>query len=313
MPAACYTAPASGRALLRRAVLSDDCLSLMAAEPRLAAPPSPSAVAMPVYDSAAQPHPFVEEWRELVRYRDLVGQWSGRNLKLRYKRSVLGVLWTLLEPLMLMAILAVVFSTVFQPLEDFPVYLLAGLILFDFFSRSTLQIIEEIIASQNLAQRIYVPRSAFAMAAIATYLTNWAIAQLPLLGIMAFLGRPFGLALATVPFGMLLAAGFALGVGLIVATLGAFFHDVRLTYQVLLTAWFYATPIIYPLDIVPAGLRPFFEANPLTLFCRLVRDPVYAGVPAPPGVWTAATACSLGALLLGWWTFTHWRNAFGRG
>ncbi len=283
----------------------------MSVEPRPVPVLAGRPAAAPVYDSAAQPHPFVEEWRELYRYRDLVAQWSGRNLKLRYKRSALGVVWTLLEPLMLMVILTVVFSTVFQPLEDFPVYLLAGLILFDFVSRSTLQIVEEIIASQSLAQRIYVPRSAFAVAAIATYLTNWAIAQLPLFGIMVFLGRPLSAALLTLPVGMLLVAGFALGVGLIVATLGAFFHDVRLTYQVLLTAWFYATPIIYPLDIVPAALRPFFEANPLTLFCRLIRDPVYTGAAAPLGVWGTATLCSLGTLLLGWWTFTRWRNAFG--
>ncbi len=283
----------------------------MSVEPRPVPVLAGRPAAAPVYDSAVQPHPFLEEWRELYRYRDLVAQWSGRNLKLRYKRSALGVAWTLLEPLMLMLILTVVFSTVFQPLEDFPVYLLAGLILFDFISRSTLQIVEEIIASQSLAQRIYVPRSAFALAAIATYLTNWAIAHLPLFGIMVFLGRPLSAALLTLPVGMLLVAGFALGVGLIVATLGAFFHDVRLTYQVLLTAWFYATPIIYPLDIVPAALRPLFEANPLTLFCRLVRDPVYTGAPAPLGVWGIATLCSLGTLLLGWWTFTRWRNAFG--
>ncbi len=282
----------------------------MLPEPHPAAPRRGAAAAVPVYDSAVQPHAFVEEWRELYRYRDLVLHWCRRNLKLRYKRSVLGVLWTLLEPLMLMVILTLVFSTVFQPLQDFPVYLLAGLILFDFFSRSTLQIVEEIIASQGLAQRIYVPRSAFALAAVLTYLTNWAIAQLPLLGIMAALGRPFSPALLTVPAAMLLAACFALGVGLIVATLGAFFHDVRLTYQVLLTAWFYATPIIYPIEIVPSGLRPIFEANPLTLLCRLLRDPVYDGAVAPAAVWSAAAACSLGTLLLGWWVFTHWRNAF---
>jgi ABC-type polysaccharide/polyol phosphate export permease len=286
----------------------------MSVEPRPVpvSPGRPSA-AESVYDSAVQPHPFLEEWRELYRYRDLVGLWSGRNLKLRYKRSALGILWTLLEPLMLMVILTVVFSTVFQPAEDFPVYLLAGLILFDFFSRSTLQIVEEIIASQSLAQRIYVPRSAFAVAAIATYLTNWAIAHLPLVGIMAFLGRPFSPALATVPLGMLLVAAFALGVGLIVATLGAFFHDVRLTYQVLLTAWFYATPIIYPVEIVPESLRPFFAANPLALLCRLVRDPVYLGQVAPVGVWATATAVAAATLLAGWWTFTRWRDAFGRG
>jgi len=265
---------------------------------------------VPVYDSAAQPHAFLEEWQELWRYRDLVFQWSGRNIKLRYKRSALGVLWTLLEPLMLMLILTVVFSTVFRPMEAFPVYLLAGLILFDFFNRSTLLIVEEIIASQSLAERVHVPRSAFAVAAVLTYLTHWVIAHVPLLAIMLFFGRPFSWALLTLPLGLLLTALFALGVGLIVATLGAFFHDIRLTYQVLLTGWFYATPVIYPLDVVPEGMQVYFRLNPMYVLLRLVRLPVYDGAMPPASLWAAGTAIAVSTLVLGWWTFTRWRNAF---
>lgn len=265
---------------------------------------------MPVYDSAAQPPPFLEEWQELWRYRDLVFQWSGRNIKLRYKRSALGVLWTLLEPLMLMLILTVVFSTVFRPMEAFPVYLLAGLILFDFFNRSTLLIVEEIIASQSLAERVHVPRSAFAVAAVLTYLTHWVIAHVPLLAIMLFFGRPFSWALLALPAAMLLAALFALGVGLVVATLGAFFHDIRLTYQVLLTAWFYATPVIYPLDVVPETMQATFRLNPMYVLLRLVRMPVYEGALPPPSLWATGAAISGTALIVGWWTFTRWRNAF---
>jgi ABC-type polysaccharide/polyol phosphate export permease len=264
----------------------------------------------PIYDSATQPHPFLEEWQDLWRYRDLVLQWSGRNIKLRYKRSALGVLWTLLEPLMLMLILTVVFSTVFRPMEAFPVYLLAGLILFDFFNRSTLLIVEEIIVSQSLAERVHVPRSAFAVAAVITYLTHWAIAHVPLIAIMLYFNRPFSWALLTLPAGMLLTAMFALGLGLVIATLGKFFHDIRLTYQVLLTGWFYATPVIYPLDVVPENLQAWFRLNPMYLLLRLVRQPVYDGLTAPLGLWAAGIAISVSTLIVGWWTFTHWRNAF---
>ncbi len=264
-----------------------------------------------IYDSAARPHPLLEELQELVRYRDLVFQWSRRNIQLRYKRSVLGVLWTLLEPLMLMTILAVVFADAFGDLiPDFPIYLLSGLVLFDFFSRSTLQIVEEIIASQSLAERIHVPRSAFAVAAIFTYLVNWVIAHLPLIGLAMWFDRPLGTALLTVPAGMLLTALFALGLGLVVATLGAFFHDIRLTYQVLLTGWFYATPIIYSLAIVPAARRPLFELNPLLHLCELVRSPVYDGTVAAAHHWWIALAVSLSMLAAGWAVFTRWRNAF---
>lgn len=272
---------------------------------------SEALVGRPVYDSARRPHPFVEELQELWRFRELAFRWAGRNIKLRYKRSVLGILWTLIEPLMLMTILTVVFSTLFRfQLEHYPIYLLSGLLLFDFFSRTTLQIIEETVASQGLASRVYVPRTVFAVATVLTYLTNWAIALVPLLAIMLILGEPLSLALLTVPAGMLLTGLFALGVGLLVATLGATFHDFKLTYQVLLTAWLYATPIIYPLDIVPDRFQPYFRFNPLLYLCETVRDPAYLSTPAPARVWLIAIVISIGTAFVGWWVFTTRRSVF---
>ena len=266
-----------------------------------------------VYDSAQRPRPFIEEFAELVRFRELVRLWTGRNIKLRYKRSILGVVWTLLEPLMLMTILTVVFSNVFR-FDDlgypFPLYILSGLLLFDFFNRSTLQIVEETVASLGLATRIYVPRSAFAVATAITYLVNWAIALIPLLAIMLVLRQPLSWAILTIPLGMLLSGLFALGVGLLVATLGAFFHDVKLTYQVLLTGWFYATPIIYPPGIIPSSLQKYFLLNPLFHLVTLVRDPVILGQVAPLENWLAALGFSLGALVAGWWVFTTQRSVF---
>ena len=264
-----------------------------------------------LYDSARRPPPFLEELLELIEFRELVFLWAGRNIKLRYKRSVLGILWTLLEPLMLMTILTVVFSTIFRfRLENYPVYLLSGLLLFDFFSRSTLQIVEETVASEGLASRVHVPRTVFAVATILSYLFSWLIALIPLLAIMIFLDHPLSWALLTVPAGMLLMGLFALGVGLLVATLGASFHDVKLTYQVLLTGWLYATPIIYPLEIVPENLRRFFLLNPLLYFCSIVRDPAYLGQPAATTSWLVAVGVSLGMAVLGWWIFTKRRNIF---
>jgi len=262
-----------------------------------------------VYDSLQRPHPFLEEIFELWRFRELVFLWAGRNIKLRYKRSVLGILWTLIEPLMLMTILSVVFSTLFRiQLEHYPIYLLSGLLLFDFFSRSTLQIVEEIVASQGLASRVYVPRTVFAVATILSYLVSWLIALIPLLVIMLVLRHPVTPAFTTIPIGMALTALFALGIGLGVATLGASFHDVKLTYQVLLTAWMYATPIIYPLDIVPESFRRFFLLNPLVYLSQMVRDPAYFGQVAPLTTWLLALAISLATAALGWWIFTSRRS-----
>lgn len=270
-----------------------------------------SVVKAKIHDSSRQPPPFLEEIQELWRLRELVVLWAERNIKLRYKRSVLGILWTLLEPLILMIILSVVFSQLFRfRVENYSIYLLSGLLLFDFLSRSTLQIVEEIVVSQGLASRIYVPRTVFAVATILSYLVSWVIALVPLLIIMLILGHPITVTMLTVPAGMLLTSLFALGVGLLVATLGASFHDIKLTYQVLLTAWLYATPIIYPLDIVPEQFRHWFYLNPLLYFCSTVRDPIFLGKTAAAEAWLLALACSLGTLLVGWWVFTSRRRTF---
>jgi ABC-2 type transport system permease protein len=275
--------------------------------------PNQPALGQQVYDSSQRPHPAVEELQELLRFWHLVVQWSRRNIKLRYKRSILGVVWTLLEPLMLMTILTIVFSSLFRFATreyPFPLYILPGLLLYDFFNRSTMQIVEETVASLGLASRIYVPRSAFAVATVITYLVNWAIALIPLIAIMLVLHQPLSWALLTVPFGMLLTALFALGVGLVVATLGVFFHDVKLTYQVLLTGWFYCTPIIYPLDIVPPHIQKYFLLNPLLHLLALVREPVIMARVAPLESWVAGLGFSLAALAAGWWIFTTRRSVF---
>ncbi len=272
----------------------------------------PTVGAQQVYDSSQRPPPFVDEWRELYRYRDLVAHWSVRNVTIRYKRSILGILWTLIEPMVLMVVLTIVFSNLFKfaNIAPFPVFLLSGLLMWDFFARASLHIIEENTVSQDLAQRIHVPRSAFALAAINAYLFNWALALIPLAIIMVILRQPFSPALVSLPFAMALTAVFTLGLSLTVATAAAFFSDIKLAYQALLAAVLYSTPIIYPLDIVPEKYQPLILLNPLTHLCRLVRDPIFYGTIAPSETWLIGGAISAASLLVGWWVFTHWRDAF---
>lgn len=272
---------------------------------------SESSTLRSLYDSDERPHPFVEEWLELYRYRHLLWQWSSRNLTLRYKRSVLGILWTLLEPLMIMTILTIVFSALFRfELPNYPVYVLTGFSLWDFFRRSSLGMMDEVTGSQSLSTRVYLPQSTFAVASVVTYLVNWLLTMLPLLLIILLLGHPIEPALAVLPAAMVLVVLFTLGVGLIVSTIATFFPDFGLMYQVLLTGLMYATPIIYPLDVVPPRFQAFLLLNPLTHLLALVRDPIYEGVVPAPGAWLLGLALALGALTFGWWIFTRYRDAF---
>ena len=172
--------------------------------------------------------------------------------------------------------------------------------------------IDEIITSLSMAQRIGLPRSAFALATIISYLVNWGLALVPLFGIMLILRHPFSWALLAVPLAMFLMALFAFGVGLIVSTLGAFFHDVKSTYNVLLSILFYATPIIYPITIIPESYRGLLALNPVFHLLNLFRASVYLGEVAPLNDWAIGAALSIATFTLGWWLFTRWRSVFER-
>lgn len=263
------------------------------------------------YDSLIRPHPFIEEAVELVRFRDLVWIWGLRNLTLRYKRSALGVIWTLLEPMLMMAVLSVVFTSVFRfAIDNYPIYLLSGLLMYDFFNRSTNQMIDEMISSESVVRNVYSPRTAFAVAAVGTNLVNWLIALIPLTVLMLVLGADFTPALLTILPAVFVTAVFATGVGLLVATVAGFFHDFKVMYQVLLTALFYVTPIIYPAEIVPERFRWLISLNPVAHLCEIVRQPAFLGQVAPTLNWLVAVLASISILALGWWVFTGHKDEF---
>ncbi|MBI5305256.1 MAG: ABC transporter permease [Chloroflexi bacterium] len=262
------------------------------------------------YDSAHRPPAMLEELREVVRYRDLLAQLVVRNLTVRYKRSVLGLAWTMLNPLLMMTILTIVFSNVFRiALEHYPVYVLSALVLWNFFSHATLTAMSELVWGSGLLQRIYVPRTIFALAAVGTGMVNLVLALVPLGLIVLVSGVPLRPALVFLPIPILLTALFALGVGLVLSILAVSFADVVDIYQVALTAWLYLTPIIYPKEIIPANLQWFFLLNPIYYLLEIFRQPIYAGVLPSFEMIAVASAIAVGAFVIGWWFFA--RNADG--
>ena len=260
------------------------------------------------YDSAQRPPPMLEELREAWQYRDLLAQLIARNLKVRYKRSVLGLAWTMLNPLMMMTILTVVFANLFRvAIEHYAVYFLAAFVLWSFFSQATLTAMTDLVWGGNLLQRIYVPRTVFALAAVGTGLVNLLFALVPLAIIMLATGVPFQATLLFLPVPIALTGLFALGVGLGMSALAITFTDAVDIYQVVLTAWLYLTPVIYPLEVVPESLRWLFHLNPMYYFVESFRRPIYAGVLPSPLIVLAALVIALTSLIAGWWIFA--RNA----
>jgi ABC-2 type transport system permease protein len=280
-------------------------------ENRPVAPAGKAVYEIPVYDSGRRRLPIIAEVQELFRYRDLLFQMVARNIKTRYKRSVLGILWTLLNPLLMMLVLTVVFSEVFRlRTHHYAAYALSGLVLWNFFAQTTSNAMSELVWGSGLLNRIYLPRALFPATALGTGLANFMLSLIPLFIIMLVTGVPLRPALLSLPLPILLTAMFALGVSLFLSTLAVYFADVLEMYQILLTAWMYFTPIIYPREIIPARLQPLLKLNPMYHLLETFRAPLYAGWFAGPKTVAAATVASVVALAVGWWVFARKADEF---
>ncbi len=260
----------------------------------------------PIYDSALLKNPGISEVKEMFRYRDLLWQLVSRNIKTRYKRSVLGILWTMLNPLLMMMVLTFVFSNLFKfQLPHYATYALAGLALWNFFAQTTTGAMSELIWGGNLMHRIYLPRSIFALSALGTSLVNLLLTLIPLFLVMFITGTPIRPALLILPLPILLTAMFALGVALTLSRVAAYFADVLEMYQILLTAWMYLTPIIYPKEILPPHLRWLFNLNPMYHLMEIFRAPLLIGWLAGPKTVLASFVAAVVALAFGWWYFSR--------
>src|SRR5438105_15591737 len=223
----------------------------------------PIRVEAVVYDSSRLAPPFLRELLDLVRYRDLVVQLVSRDIRTRYKRSVLGIGWTLLNPLLMMAVLTLVFSQMFRGgVQHYAVYLLSAQLVWIFFAQTTTQAMNSLTWGGALIRKIYLPRSVFALSQVGAGLVNLTLALVPLLLISFVSGAPITWALLWLPVPMLLVACFALGVGLVLSTVAISFPDVVEMYQVALTAWYFLTPIIYPVAALPDSMRWLMNLNP---------------------------------------------------
>ena len=246
-----------------------------------------------------------------MRYRDLLRVLVSKIIKTRYKRSALGIAWTLLNPLLNMAVMTVAFSAVFQQaVENYPVYVLSGLLFWNFFTQTTMYGMSSLVWGGGLLKRVYVPRTIFAVSAVAHGIVNLLLSIGVLAVIMLLLGNTFHATWWFLPVPVVLLALFALGVGLFVSTLAVFFVDVVDIFQVVLQAWFFLTPIIYPPGIFPAKYAWVLRLNPMHHLLETFRAPVLRGTLPDATSLLVASASSLGIAALGWWFFTRKADEF---
>lgn len=254
-----------------------------------------------MYDTARRGFLFVEEAKALWAYRHLVAELVGRDIKVRYKRSVLGVAWSMLSPLLSMAALTIAFSALLkQQIANYPAYFLAGAVFWNFFSGATSHAASLTADASEISRRIYVPRSVFVASAVGVALVNLLYSLVPLLVILLLTGQPVRLSWLFLPVSICVAVLFTAGVGLVVFTLASRFVDVKETYLVLLSTLFFLTPIVYTPAILAPKYRLIVRLNPLTYLVEMFRAPLYDGWLPGPNTLAFSLLAGVLSLVAGW-------------
>ncbi|HEX9795413.1 MAG TPA: ABC transporter permease [Anaerolineales bacterium] len=265
----------------------------------------------PIYDSAAPRVPFLHELSELYRYRYLLRNLVGRDLKVRYKRSVLGFFWAMVNPLLTMAVLVVVFTNLFRfEVENYPIFLLSGILLWRLFAEGTSQAMRSVLGNSGLSKKIYIPNSVFVAASLGSAVIHFLFAAFPLLVLALITGVAPQVSWAYLVIPVIQTTLFAFGIGLVTAALAVFFADMLDIYDVLLNAYYFLTPIIYPIAILPEFLRRVQALNPMHSFITAFRDALIAGQWPNLESTLTATIIALLVTAAGWSLFTRLSDQF---
>lgn len=246
------------------------------------------------------------------KYHDLLKQLVMRDIKLKYRRSFLGYVWSVLNPLLTMIVMAIVFSTMFRRnVENFPVYLFTGQIMFNFMSQSTHQAITSITGNAALLKKTYVPKYIFTISKITSGLVDFFFSLGALLIVMIFTRTKFTPYFILFPFVALQLYVFCVGLGMFLAQLNVFFRDIQYIYNAVTTAWLYLTPIFYPLEALGGKILWIIKhLNPMYFYIGQFRDLVYSGCMPGKVIIFAGCTTSVLMLLIGLWTFHRSQDKF---
>ncbi len=266
----------------------------------------------PIYDSARQGTAAWDELQAIIKYRYLIVQFVRRDILTRYKRSSLGVAWTMLNPLGTMLILTLVFSRAFGgSQEGYAAYVLSGLIAWNFFAQSTNAAMLHLVWGGSLLRKIYIPRTSFAVSALGTGLINLLLSLIPLVIVMLIIRVPIRWTIIFIPIPILFLAMFALGIGLLVSAMAMYYADVAEMYQIGLTAWMYLSPVIWSPEILPELYRSWIiRLNPMYYLIELFRMPIYYGEVPDLSLVLISAGIATFTLFVGWMYFTGRSDEF---
>lgn len=246
-----------------------------------------------------------------LRYNELLGELVSRDIKVKYRRSVLGLLWTVLNPLLMMVVMTIVFSNIFrQDIENFPVYLLCGQTIFSFFSESTTMAMGSIVSNSALIKKVYIPKYFFPLSKVLSSMVNLLASFIALIIVMIATASSITWRAIFALLPIIFVFLFSYGMGLLLSTIATEFRDMMHLYSVITTAWLYITPIFYPMSMLPDWIKPVVENNPITVFLMMFRGALMDD-SAPTGeLLIKALLWCVGALVIGTIAFKKKQDKF---
>ena len=249
--------------------------------------------------------------RVCQRYGFLLRQLVSRDFRVKYKASVLGVVWSFLNPLLTMLVYLFVFSTIFKSnIEYFPVYLMSAIVLFNYYSEATSLGLSAITGNSALITKVYMPKVIYPLSKVLSSGINLCISFIPLFIVMLITGVPFHKSMLLLPLVVLFLMMFCLGMSLILSSMNVFFRDTQFLWGVLITMWNFLTPIFYPESIIPAQFQTLYHLNPLYQIVFFMRSITIGGVSPTPITYLYCTLVSVVPLALGLWIFRKNQDKF---
>lgn len=246
-----------------------------------------------------------------MQYKPLLKELVRRDLKVKYRRSFLGYVWSLLNPLLMMCVMTLVFSYMFRfDIPNYPLYLITGQTLWTFFNESTNMSMYSVLQNGALIKKVYIPKFIFPVSRVLSSFVTMSFSLVAILVVMVFSKSPFYWTILLFPVPLFFLLLFAMGIGMVLSALSVYFRDITHLYGVLTLAWMYLTPVFYPVSALPAEVLPIILGNPMYVYITFFRETVLYGTVPEPILWLKCVLISLTALALGLAVFRKMQRNF---
>lgn len=246
---------------------------------------------------------------DILQYIFVIRELTAREIKRKYARSSLGIIWSVLNPLLTMVVMSLIFSTMFRrSIENFPIYYLTGQIFWTLFSGATNSAMTALVDNRNLLIQAKLPKQTFILSRVYTTLVNFGYTCVAyILMLVIFRVRP-ALTMLLFPLAVISMLAISVGVSYVLAVVYVFFADVKYLYSVFLTLWMYMTALFYPVTSLPEAMQRFIGCNPIYVVIAFARECVMYGKVPELMMWIKLVCWSLGSIWVGLSVFKHMEN-----